>query len=127
MPSTKLLIIDNHDDVREALETRLDAVSGIEVVGCTGCWKTGLQEAKSLRPDVVLLETKRTDDEGLEALCSLTEECPHTSIVVLTSYAEADERAEALQEGAARYLLKDIDTSQLVRQIQDVVRPQAMI
>jgi DNA-binding NarL/FixJ family response regulator len=123
----RLLIIDEHDPVREALEARLNVAPELEVVGCTGCWKTGLQEAERLEPDVVLLETKRTDGQGLEALRCLTEQCPSTSVVVLTSYPDADEQEEALQLGAARYVLKDIDTPQLVREIQAAVRPQAIV
>jgi DNA-binding NarL/FixJ family response regulator len=120
MPA-RLLIIDEHDAVREALEARLNADAGLEVVACTGCWQTGLEAAEKLRPDVVLLETKRADGEGLEVLRCLTEQCPDTSVVVLTSYPDAGEQAEALEMGAARYVLKDIDTPQLVREIQAAV------
>jgi DNA-binding NarL/FixJ family response regulator len=80
-----------------------------------------------LKPDVVLLETKRADGQGLEALRCLTTQCPHTSVVVLTSYPDAAEHTEARRMGAVRYVLKNIDTPQLVREIQSAVRPQAMI
>lgn len=127
MTPTRLLIIDDHDAVREALETRLRAASEVKIVGCTGCWKTGLQEAMRLKPAVVLLELKRSDKQGLDALRALTRECPRTSVVVLTSYPDAAEQAEALRLGAVRYLLKEIDTPQLVREIQASARPQATI
>jgi DNA-binding NarL/FixJ family response regulator len=127
MGSTRLLIIDDHDAVREALEARLHATVKVEIVGCTGCWRTGLRDAVRLRPDVVLLETKRSDGQGLEALRCLTEQCPSASVVILTSYPDTDEQTEARRAGAVRYLLKDIDTPQLVREIQASVRPQAMI
>lgn len=127
MTSTRLLIIDDHDAVREALETRLRADAEIEIVSCTGCWRTGLRDAARLKPAVVLLETKRADLQGLDALRSLTRECPHASVVVLTSYLDAGERAEALRLGAARYLLKEVDTPQLVREIQSFARPQTVI
>jgi DNA-binding NarL/FixJ family response regulator len=115
-----LLIIDDHDDVREALKARLDAAPGIEVVGCTGQWETGLRTALALEPDAVLLETKRADGAGLEALSCLTDQCRYSDIIVLTSYADGDEQAEARSKGAARYLLKEIDTAQLVREIRSV-------
>ncbi len=122
MEPTRLLIIDDHDDVRDALKGRLHAASGIEVVGCTGCWRDGLAVALELRPDVVLLETKRADGQGLEALACLTEKCPDTNVMVLTSYVDGDEHARARSRGAARYLLKDIDTAQLTRAIQSFTR-----
>ncbi len=127
MAPTRLLIIDDHDAVREALEARLRTAAGVEIVGCTGCWKTGLRDAARLKPDVVLLETKRADRQGLEALRCLTKQCPNTNVVVLTSYPDAEEQMEARRMGAARYVLKDIDTPQLVHEIQTAARPQAMI
>jgi DNA-binding NarL/FixJ family response regulator len=127
MAPTRLLIIDDHDVVREALEARLRATASVEIVSCTGCWRTGLRDAVRLKPDVVLLEIKRADGRGLEALRHLAEECPCVSIVILTSYPDAEEQMEARRMGVARYILKDIDTPQLVREIQASVRPQAMV
>ena len=120
MEPIRMLIIDDHDDVREALEARLDATPDVEVVGCTGCWETGLSKALALEPDVVLLETKRSDGEGLKALACLTDQCASADVLVLTSYADAEERAAARSNGAVRYLLKEIDTKQLVREIRSV-------
>ena len=127
MAPARLLIIDDHDVVREALEARLRDADELEVVGCTGCWRTGLRDAVRLKPDVVLLETKRADGQGLTALRRLTEQCPRTSIIVLTSYPDTEEQTAAGRIGAQSYVLKDIDTPQLVREIQAAVRPQAMI
>jgi NarL family two-component system response regulator LiaR len=120
MEPTRLLIIDDHDKVREALRARLDATPNIEVVGCTGCWRAGLGRALMLEPDVVLLETKRADGEGMEALARLADECATSHVVVLTSYSEASERAEVRSQGAAGYLLKTIDTGQLVHEIRSL-------
>ena len=120
MNPTRLVIIDDHDDVREALESRLNATPEIEIIGCTGCWKTGLQNALELQPEVLLVETKRADGQGLEALQCLSNQCPAAAVIVLTSYPDAEERAAAWTAGAARYLLKDIDTAQLLTEIRSV-------
>ena len=124
MNPTRLLIIDDHDDVREALESRLNATPDVEIIGCTGCWETGLQKALELHPEVMLLETKRADGQGLEALQCLSDQCPGAAVIVLTSYPDADERAAARSAGAVRYLLKDIDTAQLVTEIRSVALHQ---
>lgn len=126
MTPARLLIIDDHDTVREALAARLSTAAGLRVVGCTSCWKTGLQATVRLKPDVVLLETKRADGQGLEALRCLTEQCPHTSVIVLTSYLNAQEQAEARRLGAVRYILKDIDSPLLIHEIQASARSHAM-
>jgi len=124
---TRVLIIDEHDAVRQALETRLRSARDVEVVGCTGCWQEGVHLAVERSPDVILLETKRSDGQGMAALRQLRTECPCSRIVVLTSYPDAEERREALQAGAVRYLLKDIGSSSLVQEIRSLARPRAPI
>ncbi len=125
MRKTRVLIIDEHEAVRRALEARLRQSEEVEVVGCTGCWQEGVHLAVERMPDVVLLETKRSDGQGLAALRRLRAECPLARIVVLTSYPDAQERREALRLGAVRYLLKEIGSTHLVREIRSVVPSHA--
>lgn len=127
MSRTRVLIIDEHADVRQALAACLRSAGDVEVVGCTAGWQEGVHMAVSMTPDVVLLETKRSDGQGMAALRRLRAECPGLSIVVLTSYPRPDEQREALQAGAARYLLKDIGSSYLVRELRALVHPHAAI
>jgi DNA-binding NarL/FixJ family response regulator len=121
------LIIDEHEAVRQALESRLRSTENMDVVGCTGCWQEGIDLAVEQSPDVVLLETKRSDGEGIIALRRLRTECPDTRIVVLTSYSEPTEQEEAMEAGAVRYLLKEIGSSYLVQEIHTVVDPRALV
>ncbi len=127
MRKTRVLIIDEHEAVRQALEARLRSAEGVEVVGCTGSWQEGVHMAAEHAPDVVLLEIKRSDGQGMAALRRMKAECPYTCVVVLTSYPDPEERREALRAGAARYLLKDIGSSYLVRELRAVTRPRAPI
>jgi len=124
---TRVLIIDEHEAVREALEDRLRRAEAVEVVGCTGCWQEGVAMAAERMPDVILLETKRSDGQGLAALRRLRAECPLARVVVLTSYPDPDERREALRLGAARYLLKDIGSEHLVHEIRSLILPYAAL
>jgi DNA-binding NarL/FixJ family response regulator len=124
---TRVLIIDEHQAVRQALQERLAAAGDLEVVGCTGCWQEGLRLAARLAPDVVLLETKRSDGNGLAVISRLRAACPATCIVVLTSYPEPEEQRQALQGGATRYLLKEIGSESLVQEIRRLVHPGAPI
>lgn len=124
---TRILIIDEHKAVRQALEERLAAAGDLEVIGCTGCWQEGLRLAVQCSPDVILLETKRSDGEGLMAIYQIRAAWPAACIVVLTSYPEPNERQEVLQAGAARYLLKEIGSESLVQEIRDLARPHAPI
>ena len=124
---TRVLIIDEHDAVRQALEDRLRSAGDVEVVGCTGSWQEGVHLATEEAPDVVLLETKRSDGQGMAALRRLRAECPSTCIVVLTSYLEPQERKEAFRAGAVRYLLKNIGSAHLLEEIRAVARPRSPI
>lgn len=127
MGRIRVLIIDDHDAVRQALEARLCSAEGVEIVGCTGCWQEGVLLAVEKAPDVVILETKRSDGQGMAALRRLKAECPGAQAVVLTSYPDPEERRQAFQAGAVRYLLKEIDSAHLVREIQSLRRPRAAI
>lgn len=122
MRRARVLIIDDHEAVRQALEARLRSTDEVEVVGCTGRWQEGVHLAVECLPDVVLLETKRSDGQGMAALRRLRAECPFACVVVLTSYPDPDERREALQAGAVRYLLKEIGSAYLVQEICAVAR-----
>ena len=127
MGPTRVLIVDDHDAVRQALESRLRSSEDVEVVGCTGRCEEGLRIAAECDPDVVLLETKRSDGQGLTVLEQLTTEHPQVRVVVLTSYPDAQERVEAIRMGAVRYLLKEIGSAHLVRELHAVTAPRAPI
>jgi two-component system response regulator DevR len=117
MGRTRLLIIDEHEAVRQALVSRLQQTGELDVVGSTGSSEEGLLQLDVLRPNIVLLETKRSDGTGLETCRRITRSHPGTTVIVLTSYDDEDERQAAYMAGAARYILKDIDSAQLLREI----------
>jgi DNA-binding NarL/FixJ family response regulator len=117
MARTRLLIIDEHRAVRQALVSRLQQTGKLEVVGSTGSAEEGLLQVEALRPNIVLLETKRSDGSGLETCRRIARSHPDTTVIVLTSYDDEDERQAAYMAGATRYLLKDIDSSRLLCEI----------
>jgi DNA-binding NarL/FixJ family response regulator len=121
----KLLIIDSHSLVREALEKRLQTAVGLEIVGSLGRYAEALQQARVLAPDVILIETKTP--EGLETLATLCQLLPNIAVIVLTSYPDSREEDQVRQMGAARYLLKTLDTRSLVREIRTVTRPSEVV
>jgi len=116
---TTLFIIDDRESVRNALAQRLSRVPGIHVVGTAGTSQDGINLARIMRPDVILIELKLADGLGLDALRIIREENPTTRIIVLTSYLDDFERQVALKLGAERYLLKQIDSQGLAEMILD--------
>ena len=117
---TKLLIIDDRETVRQALEDRLSHAPEIELVGAAGTCDDGVQAVLDLRPDVVLLEIKMADGMGLDTLRRVRQAAPAADVIVLTSYMDEAERLACFQVGASSYVLKDIDSQRLIRAIESV-------
>lgn len=127
MEKIRLLIIDENPAVRQALETRLRAFSQIELLAVARDFQEGTRMARELHPDVILLEPKVRYAYGQDPILHLDKlangRTPHShspGIIVLTSYMDEAEREAAIQAGARRYLLKHIDSTQLVAEIEAV-------
>ncbi len=117
---TKLLIIDDRESVRQALEARLGKAPEIELIGSTGLSEDGIRIALEHKPDVVLLEVKMADGKGLDTCRQIVAAGTDTSVIILTSYVDEAERQAAFEAGASRYVLKDIDSERLIKAIQTV-------
>lgn len=135
MEKIRVLIIDEHPAVCRALTTRLGSVDSIKIVASEVKYADGLRDAATLRPDVILLDLKggreaRRDRGGqcdaVSVISQLLANVP-AGVIILTSYLDESERAGALEAGAKRYLLKDIDTARLVSEIEAVARERATV
>jgi len=115
--AARIYIVDEHPSVRLALVDRLRRAPGLEVIGHTGDSHLVLEEVETLKPDVVLIEVKRTDGLGLEIVRQVASLPDGPRAVVLTSYGATWEHEAASRAGASGYLLKDIDSEELIRQI----------
>lgn len=101
---------------------RLGEAPELEVVGTAWTFEQGLGEIRTWRPDVILLELKGRSRYGLDPIGTIFRAMSGlpVGVIVLTSYQDALERAVALQAGAQRYLLKDIDSDLLIGEIAAV-------
>lgn len=122
---TRLLIIDDHEKVRRELVSKLQKTPDLYIVAESGEAKEAVRLASELQPDVVLLDVKMADKEGLQTCRRIAQVAPKAHILVLTSYPDEDERSEAYQAGAQGYVLKDIDSEGLIRRIRAVVQLKA--
>jgi DNA-binding NarL/FixJ family response regulator len=117
----RVFIIDEHEPVRLALAERLSRAGPFTVVGHTGGVSDVMDQFSKNAPDVVLIEIKRTDGMGIEILRQIADLPDPPKIVVLTSYPTAWEEKAARRAGASSYLLKDIDSEELIRHIQNLL------
>ncbi len=111
----RIFIVDRHPLVRQALENRLNATDGLEIIGSTGRYQFAVQRVRILLPDVILLEIKTPT--GIETLKALRTASPRSALIVLTSYPDSREEDIALQNGAVSYVLKNLNTKALIQEI----------
>lgn len=115
----RVLLIDDHTLFRSGLETLLER-HNIEVVAATGDGREGMHLALEINPDIVLLDMRMPDMNGLEVLRALRGAGMKTPIVMLTTSNEERDLVECLRNGAQGYLLKDMEPDELVSALRDI-------
>ncbi len=110
-------IVDDHGIVRQGLRALLTR-PGIEVVGEAESGNAAIQLAEALHPDVMLLDIRMKDGDGLQSLPNIKAVSPQTSVIILTTYANPAYLARAISGGAAGYLSKETDPDQIVRAVR---------
>ncbi|MCC7201751.1 MAG: response regulator transcription factor [Nitrospirae bacterium] len=123
----RLLIVDDHQVVREGLSSILTTRGDIDVVGMARDGSEAVEKARQLSPDVVLMDISMPGMNGVEATRQIKQENPQTGIVVLSMYAEEEYIFDLIRAGATGYLLKDSDSSQIANAIRAVSRGESMI
>jgi NarL family two-component system response regulator LiaR len=116
----KILIVDDHELVRQGFRALLAVKPGFKVVGEAADGLEAEALAKSLRPDVILLDLIMPGQDGIKTARAITDENPEARILVVTSFAEDEGVYQAIKAGALGYLLKDSSPDELVRAIDDV-------
>lgn len=125
--TVKVMLVDDHSLFRSGVKQLLQKQPGIEVVAEAADGLDGVKRAKSHQPDVVLLDLNMPGLSGLETLQLLRGELPQTAVVILTVSEEASELGEALRQGAAGFLVKNIDVDVLVNAIHKAARGESVI
>jgi len=116
---TRVLVADDHPAYRRGLELMLAEVDGIEVVGMADTGTSAVELAASLAPDVVLMDLRMPDLDGIEATRRITGSAavPAPAVVVLTMFDDDESVFTAMRAGARGYLLKGADRDEIVRAI----------
>jgi two-component system nitrate/nitrite response regulator NarL len=114
----RVLLVDDHKLFRSGVKALLARQADIEVVGEAADGLDGVQQARQLRPDIILLDLHMPGVSGREAVKTLSEELPATRVLMLTVSEDAEDLLETLHAGAAGYLLKNIDAEYFVDAIR---------
>lgn len=126
-PILRLLVVDDHEVVRQGLVALLDRRDGFQVVAEAGTVVEAIDAAKRFQPDIVIMDVRLPDGSGVEACREIRAELPATRVVMLTSYPDEEAVLSAIVAGAAGYLLKQIRARDLVAALEIVGRGGSLL
>jgi two-component system, NarL family, response regulator NreC len=118
--AVRVLIVDDHAVVRAGLAMLVDAEEDLETVGEAGNARDAIFEARSSKPDVVLMDVMMPEQSGIEALPQLLREHPGTKVLILSMQDDPRYVREAFEAGASGYVLKEAADAEVVAAIREV-------
>jgi DNA-binding NarL/FixJ family response regulator len=117
--AVRVLIVDDHPVVREGLRAMLKA-PGVTVVGDARSGSEAVSRVRELQPDVVLMDVKMPDMDGIAATEAIKNESPSTAVIIITSFEAKDYLRLAIEAGAVGYLVKGASRDTVIRAIKAV-------
>jgi two-component system NarL family response regulator len=123
----KVLIADDHRVVREGLSAILETKEEIQIVGEAGDGGEAVEKARTLLPDVIVMDVSMPGMSGVEATRIIKREFPHIGIIALTMYEDQQYIFDLVRAGATGYLLKDSDSTEIVAAIRAMSRGESLI
>jgi two-component system, NarL family, response regulator NreC len=120
--SVRVLIVDDHAVVRAGLKLLLEAEDDLDPVGEAGTARDAVFQARTLKPDVILLDVVMPDQSGLDVLPTLIHEQPETKVLILSMQDDPQYVRRAFAAGASGYVLKEAADTEVVAAIREVAR-----
>jgi DNA-binding NarL/FixJ family response regulator len=123
----RLLVVDDHEVVRQGLVALLDRRTGFQVVAQAGSVAESIEQARVHEPDIVVMDVRLPDGSGVEACRAIRDERPETRVIMLTSFPDDEAVLSAIVAGASGYLLKQIRARDLVAALEAVGRGESLL
>jgi DNA-binding NarL/FixJ family response regulator len=123
----RVVIADDHELARAGLRSMLAGDRGIELVGEATNGHEAVELCRQLQPDLAVLDVRMPEMDGLAATRSIKQQCPKTSVLIVTTHEHYDYLLAALKAGAAGYLLKDISRHELLTAVRRVLRGESIL
>jgi two-component system response regulator DevR len=123
----RVMLVDDHEVVREGLRTLIGRQTGMKVVAEAGTMAEAVDAAAKAKPDVIVMDVRLPDGSGVEACRAIREVRPETRVIMLTSYADDEALFASIVAGAAGYLLKQTRGQALVDAITSVAAGRSLL
>jgi two-component system, NarL family, response regulator DevR len=123
----RLLVVDDHEVVRQGLVSLLDRRANLQVVAEAATVAEAIEQAHRQQPDLIVMDVRLPDGSGIEACRDIRAEMPETRVVMLTSYPDEEAVMSAIIAGASGYLLKQIRARDLVNALEAVGRGESLL
>lgn len=127
MSEVRIMLVDDHEVVREGLRALLSRREGFQVVAQAGSVAESIVEAGRTRPDIIVMDVRLPDGSGIEACREIREAFPETKVIILTSYTDDDAVFASILAGASGYVLKQTRGRALVDAIDAVSRGESLL
>ena len=119
-PPLRVMLVDDHEIVRDGIRAMLEAQDDIVVTSEAGSVRDAIDEAARTRPDVIVMDVRLTDGSGIEATREIRAARPATKVLMLTSFADDEALFASIMAGASGYVLKQVKSGDLLRAIRAV-------
>jgi DNA-binding NarL/FixJ family response regulator len=123
----RLVLIDDHEMVREGLKAMLVTEPDFHIVGDAADAQQALLLIEQTKPDIALLDVRLPGMSGIEACQIITKRYPNTAVIILTTFTDEELIAQCIQAGARGFIVKDVERFDLKRSIRAVARGEAAI
>src|SRR3954452_18125621 len=123
----RLLVVDDHEVVRQGLVAMLSRRPNFQVVAEAGTVAEAIEAARRFEPELVVMDVRLPDGSGIEACREIRAEFPKTRVVMLTSYPDEEAVFSAIIAGASGYLLKQVRGRDLVAALEAVGRGESLL
>lgn len=114
----RVLVVDDQRLIRDGIASLLGIQPGVTVVGTAGDGRQAIDAALALAPDVILMDVRMPEMDGVDAVAVLRRRAPHSRVIMLTTFDDERYVVEALRAGATGYLLKDLPAAELAQAVR---------
>lgn len=123
----RVMLVDDHDVVREGLRTLLESTGDIAIVAEADTVAEAVAEALRTRPAVVVMDVRLPDGSGIEAAREIRSRLPDTRVLILTSFADDEATLSSITAGASGYVLKEVRGGEILRSLRAVARGESLL